>query len=238
MPKKYAHDIDHSAVESAIGYVFSDKHLLTCALTHRSFLNENDAEEHNERLEFLGDAVLQLVATRELFNQYPDETEGVLSLYRSRLVRTEFLADAARKLGLHEHLRASAGQTQSVQDGSTPSLLANTAESIIGALYRDGGFDTAATFILNHILTDITSYLTSSPAQDAKTALQELVQKQRRITPTYEVLSTHGPDNDRTFTVGVNIGSATAAEGTGRSKQEAEQDAAQKALDHLTSTTE
>ncbi|MDE0243391.1 MAG: ribonuclease III [Candidatus Kaiserbacteria bacterium] len=238
MRKKSVREIDTAVVESAIGYTFSDKNLLTSALTHRSFLNEHKAVEHNERLEFLGDAVLQLVSTQELFNRYPDESEGDLSLSRSRLVRTDFLANAAKDLGLHEHLRASAGQTQEMQKGVVPSLLANTTEAVIGAIYRDGGLGSATAFILEKVLTDIPGFLAATPAQDAKTALQELVQQQQQITPTYTTLATNGPDNERTFTVGVQIGDTVIGKGEGHSKQEAEQRAAQQALDNYTTDAE
>lgn len=231
MPRKHTHRVDSTAVEAIIGYTFSDKGLLEQALTHRSFLNEHTATSHNERLEFLGDAVLQLVATRELYDQYPDEPEGKLSLYRSNIVRTEFLADRAEELELHLHLRASTGQEREVKKGGIRSLLANITEAVIGAIYRDGGFAPANTFILTHVLTDITSFLASTATQDPKTTFQELVQREQQVTPEYTLTAATGPDNDRLFTLGVSVKGAIIAEGTGKSKQEAAQKAAQKALD-------
>ena len=231
MRKKRGQSVEIAAVESAIGYVFSRKDLLEQALTHRSFLNEHQSTGHNERLEFLGDAVLQLVATRELYDLYPDEDEGTLSLYRSRVVRTEFLADASERLGLRAHLRASAGQGQVISRGGARSLLANVAEAVIGAIYRDGGFNAAASFILSRVLVNIPNYLASTPALDPKTELQELVQRDRQVTPTYTPLKSFGPDNDKTFVVGVRIGNDVIAEGSGHSKQEAERQAAERALE-------
>lgn len=230
MRKKSVPEFDTASVESALGYTFSDKHLLIRALTHRSFLNEHDADGHNERLEFLGDAVLQLISTEDLFERYPDKSEGMLSVSRSQLVRTEFLAEVAKELGIAKYLRTSIGQAKELQENENLSLYANTIEAIIGAIYRDSGLPAARSFVFGKVLTDIPGFLSTVSLYDSKTVLQELAQRQQKITPTYTTIRAVGPDNDRVFTIGVRLGDTIVGTGEGRTKQEAAQRAAYNAL--------
>ncbi len=215
-------------LERRLGYAFTDKDLLIQALTHRSFSNEHRNAVHNERLEFLGDAVLQFVSTAELYRRYPDEPEGVLSIYRSLLVKTDFLVRVATVLGISAHLRVSTGQRKEME--RNVALLADAVEAVIGAVFLDGGIEAARECIHTHILTNVQSYLAQAPLRDAKTALQEAVQRDLRTTPVYTVLDERGPDHEKVFTVAVVIGDTQYTQAEGRSKQDAEQRAAQKAL--------
>ena len=217
------------AIEKNIGHLFKNKELLMQALTHRSYTNEHEEEAHNERLEFLGDAVLQFVSTEKLYRAYPDVAEGELSMYRSLLVKTEFLVMIAETLEIPEHLRVSTGQKKDLKTTST-ALFADAVEAIIGALYLDSGLKTATIFIEEKILHNMQEHLAQTPLQDAKTALQEETQRDIDITPKYDVLHEKGPDHAKTFTVGVSIGTTMYAKGTGKSKQEAAQKAAEQAL--------
>ena len=219
------------SVEQRIGYTFKQKHFLLQALTHRSFCNEHPGTEHNERLEFLGDAILQFVSTKELYLRYPEEPEGTLSVYRSLLVKTDFLVRVAHSISVPTYLRVSSGQKKEMERNT--ALLADVVEALIGAIFLDGGLTPAEQYIHTHILRDSEAYLAQAPTQDAKTALQELVQQERKITPVYTVLGERGPDHEKIFTVAVIIDGAEHARGEGRSKQEAEQGAAQRALDVL-----
>lgn len=218
------------AVERMIGYSFTNKTLLTQALTHRSYTNEHKEEVHNERLEFLGDAVLQFISTEELYRRYPDVAEGELSVYRSLLVKTDFLVAVAEALDLPSHLRVSAGQKKDLKTTSV-ALFADAVEAVIGAIYLDGGLESAKTFVFDTILRDIQEYLARTPLRDAKTALQERTQQDIDITPEYVVLREHGPDHAKIFTIGVHIGGTMYAKGIGKSKQEAAQKAAKQALE-------
>ena len=234
MLRKARNGIDADAVEKNIAYSFVDKNLLYRALTHRSYTNEHEGEEHNERLEFLGDAVLQFIATYELYTLYPEVAEGQLSVYRSLLVKTDFLIDVAAKLKIPEYLRVSTGQRKDMNTVST-ALFADAVEAIIGAIYLDGGLEPAKVFVLEKVLKDIQGYLSQSPLQDAKTALQEYTQQEFDITPEYVVIDEVGPDHAKIFTIGVKVGDILCAEAVGKSKQEAAQKAAQKAFDIYTS---
>ena len=216
--------------ELAIDYTFKDESLLTRALTHRSFSNEHNNAPHNERLEFLGDAVLQYVTTIALYRMYPDEQEGTLSVYRSLLVKTSFLIEVAERLGVRECLQVSSGQEKDVQKASLP-ILADAVEALIGAIYLDGGLASAQEFIQTHILADARTYLSNIALRDAKTELQELVQRDTRLTPEYVILSKEGPDHDTTFTVAVKVGDTVRATAAGKSKQDASQKAAQLLLE-------
>lgn len=217
------------AIEKNIGYTFKNKKLLTQALTHRSYTNEHEGETHNERLEFLGDAILQFISTEKLYQAYADVTEGELSMYRSLLVKTEFLVMVAETLDIPNHLRVSTGQKKDLKTTST-ALFADAVEAVIGALYLDDGLKTAAIFIEEKILHNMEEHLTKTPLQDAKTALQEETQQDIDITPNYDVLHEEGPDHAKTFTVGVFIKETLYAKGVGKSKQEAAQKAAEQAL--------
>ncbi len=224
-------EIDLQKVESIIGCVFTDKmHLLT-AITHRSYLNENrDAkQDHNERLEFLGDAVLELVITDFLFNKYPDKPEGELTAVRAALVNTVSLADASTKLGVNDYLLMSKGEAKDT-GRARQYILANVFEALIGALYMDKGYETAKEFIGAHLFEKTDTIVQNRLWQDPKSRFQELAQEHVSVTPSYETLAQVGPDHDRVFTVGVFLKDEKVAEGNGRAKQEAEQAAAEAAL--------
>ena len=222
-------------VESAIGYEFINKEILLQALTHRSFTNEHREAPNNERLEFLGDAILQYVATNTLYTTYPESDEGGLTVYRSLLVKTEFLAQAAERLSIEPYLRVSAGQRKEMERVNT-SVLADVIEALIGAIHLDGGLMPTEKFIHAHLLVNIESYLKEVPFQDPKTALQEHVQQESGVTPEYIVLREGGPDHDKDFTVGVKIAGEIIAEAMGKSKQEAAQKAAEKAAKKVIAT--
>ncbi len=222
---------DFSAFEIKIGYTFKSKQLLEKAFTHRSYLNENRApgREHNERLEFLGDAVLELVVTEFLFAKYPDKPEGDLTAFRAALVNTVSISDAATKLGMNDYLLLSRGESRDV-GRARAIILANAFEALIGALYLDSGYVTAKDFIGKQLFYKTDEVVERRLWQDAKSKLQEIAQEQSGITPTYLVQAQSGPDHDKTFVVGAYIGQEKIATGEGRSKQEAEQAAAEKAL--------
>lgn len=225
------HGVDFDKLQAIIGVQFSDTtHILT-AVTHRSYLNEHrDATwDHNERLEFLGDAVLELVVTDYLFNKYPDKPEGELTAVRAALVNTVSLSGASEELGINEHLLMSKGEAKDV-GRARQYILANAFEAVIGAVYRDQGYDAAQVFIANRLFAKTEEIVKKRLWQDAKSRFQELAQEHVSVTPTYETLSQDGPDHDRVFTVGVFLRKELVAEGTGRSKQEAEQQAAEHAI--------
>ncbi len=217
--------------EDKIGYSFNDKSLLEQAFIHRSYLNEHrDVRlEHNERLEFLGDAVLELVVTDHLFHQYPKEPEGALTSYRAALVNATTLASIAVGLGMNEYLLLSKGEEKDV-GRARHYLLANTFEALVGALYLDGGYDAARAFIEKNVFPLTAAIVEQRLWQDAKSKFQEEAQERDGVTPSYEMLKQAGPDHDKKFTVGVYIKGELIAEGEGKSKQEAEQDAAKAAL--------
>jgi ribonuclease-3 len=213
---------------------FSDIGLLEMACTHRSFLNENKtkAMEHNERLEFLGDAVLELVVTSFLYRKYPQKAEGALTAYRSSIVNTVSLTKVAEHIGLNDYILLSKGETKDT--GRARSIiLANTVEAIIGAIYLDQGYDGSANFISNFILDiiDIEDIVANKTWIDAKSRFQEKAQEKVGKTPAYKTLKEVGPDHDKKFTLGVFLGDVQVATGVGPSKQEAEQKAAEKALE-------
>lgn len=210
---------------------FKNQQLLDTALTHRSALNEHPdiSPESNERLEFLGDAVLELIATEFLFKQYPSEQEGVLTAYRSALVKTTTLAEIAEQLGLGEKLFMSKGE-EATGGRTNPALLANTMEAVIGALYLDQGIEITRTFITKTLLWKVDEIISKRLYKDPKSLLQEVVQAKGMATPNYEVISEEGPDHNKQFTVGVYIDSTLAGQGLGKSKQLAQQAAATEAL--------
>lgn len=214
-----------------LGLPFKNLDLLVEALTHRSFLNEHKAAgRHNERLEFLGDAVLELATTRFLFDRFPEKPEGELTAYRAALVNTVSLAETAKTLGLNEMLRLSRGEAKDT-GRARDIILANTYEAVLGALYLDQGYDAAEEFVARTLYPKIDSIIEKRAYQDAKSRFQEAAQDKRSITPSYKTLSEEGPDHDKHFTVGVFLHDEKIAQGTGKSKQEAEQSAAQAALD-------
>ena len=217
--------------QTKIGYEFKDGRLLEQAFTHRSYLNENRSagREHNERLEFLGDAVLELAVTEFLFAKYPEKAEGELTAYRAALVNTVSIADAAGKLGMNEYLMLSRGESKDT-GRARQIILANAFEALIGAIYLDAGYAAAQKFIGEQLFHKTDDVVANRLWQDAKSKLQETAQEELGITPAYRLLEQSGPDHDKQFVVGAYIGSEKVAQGAGRSKQEAEQDAAQKAL--------
>ena len=223
--------MDFSAFETRIGHAFRDKTLLETAFTHRSYLNENRAtsREHNERLEFLGDAVLELVVTEFLFAKYPEKNEGDLTAYRAALVNTQSISDAASKLGMNEFLLLSKGESRDT-GRARAIILANAFESLIGALYLDMGYVSAKDFIAKALFHKTDEVVEKRLWQDAKSKLQELAQDKAGVTPTYEMVNQSGPDHDKRFVIAVTIAGERVALGEGRSKQEAEQAAAEKGL--------
>lgn len=209
---------------------FKDINLLITAFTHRSYLNEHKktVSAHNERLEFLGDAVLELVVTEFLYNKYVDP-EGVLTNWRSSLVRTESIAEAAEQCDFEPLLRLSRGEARgSVR--ARRQILANGFEAVVGALYLDQGYDKAKAFILESVISKFDDILASGSWMDPKSHLQELAQSKETATPVYRVISEEGPDHDKIFTVGVFVNSQLRGQGTGPSKQAGQQMAAEEAL--------
>lgn len=222
---------DLGAFAATIGVSFSNQTLLAEALTHRSYLNEHKEHvgTHNERLEFLGDAVLELAVTHFLFEKFPAKPEGDLTAYRAALVNTVSLARAAQELGVGDFLLLSRGEARDT-GRAREAILADAFEAIIGALYLDQGFKAAEAFIAKHLYDKIDEVIEKRAYQDAKSRFQEAAQEKRGHTPFYQTLSEIGPDHDKRFTVGVFVGSDEIARGDGQSKQEAEQAAAQAAL--------
>ncbi|MDP3956576.1 MAG: ribonuclease III [bacterium] len=221
-------------LESSIGFVFKNKDLLKEALTHRSYLNENPqwAYSNNERLEFLGDAVLELAVTEELFQKFPGYQEGQLTLLRAALVNYQFLAKAAEEFRLQDYLYLSRGEAKD-SSRAREVILANGIEALIGAIYLDQGFETIKIFVEKFVLSKADEVLRSGDYKDAKSLFQEMMQEKKKVTPTYKVLDEFGPDHKKTFVVGVFVGTEKNAEGRGLSKQEAELDAARNALESI-----
>ena len=207
--------------------------LATQAVTHRSYAYEHGGLPHNERLEFLGDAVLELVVTEYLYGAYPDRPEGDLAKIRASLVNTYALADIARELGpdgLGAHLRLGKGEELS-GGRARPSILANSLEAVIGALYLDSGLKDCKKLVLSLLKSDIERIDSMESYRDPKTTLQEYVQKKYRERPLYEIIAESGPDHQKQFTVRLVVAGKSIAEGTGASKRGAEMEAARKALD-------
>ncbi|OGZ03835.1 MAG: ribonuclease III [Candidatus Lloydbacteria bacterium RIFCSPHIGHO2_01_FULL_41_20] len=223
--------IDFSKFEKKVGVKFKDKGLLKQAFVHRSYINENPKVgiNHNERLEFLGDAVLQLVVTDYLYKKYTDKDEGDLTSYRASLVNANTISDIAAKLGMNEYLLLSKGEAKDTGK-ARQYILANVFESFVGALYLDQGYDKAEKFIAKCLFGEIEEIIEKGLYKDAKSLVQEKAQEYAFVTPAYKVIKQTGPDHDRLFTVGIYFGDEPVAEGTGKSKQEAEQKAAQNAL--------
>ena len=224
--------IDFDKLAKKINVTFSDISLLRTACTHRSYLNENRGSglEHNERLEFLGDAVLELVVTSFLFRKYPSKAEGELTAFRSAIVNTVSLSKVGEKLGLNDYMLLSKGETKDT-GRARGIIVANAVEAVIGAIYMDGGYNPAANFISELYTIDIDDIVKNKSWLDAKSRFQEKAQEKAGLTPTYKTLKEVGPDHDKQFTLGVFIGDVQIASGTGLSKQEAEQKAAEKALE-------
>lgn len=213
-----------------LGFEFNDVNLLITALTHRSYVNEHkkSVKEHNERLEFLGDAVLELVSSDFLYRTY-SEPEGTMTAWRSALVRTESIGESGEALGYGPLVRMSKGEKHGSARAHA-SILADCFEAVIGAIYLDQGYEAARAFIAKWILVKIDKILEDGSWRDPKSYLQELAQHNDGATPTYKVLDEEGPDHDKTFTVGVFVAGAKKGEGAGHSKQEAEGKAAAEAV--------
>lgn len=214
-----------------LGFEFNNLDLLITALTHRSYVNEHrkSVHHHNERLEFLGDAVLELAVTEYLFNNF-SEPEGILTAWRAALVRTESIGDAGDKLGYGPLIRMSKGEKNGSERAHL-QILANAFEAVIGAIYLERGFEDARDFIHKHIIIKLDGILESGSWRDPKSYLQEISQRVDSQTPVYKVLCEEGPDHDKVFTLGVFVGEKMMGRGTGPSKQVAQQQAARAAID-------
>ncbi len=224
---------DIAEIEQALGIAFTDKELLRQVFVHRSYLNENVGFnlDHNERLEFLGDAVLELVVTEYLYKNYPNP-EGELTNWRSALVRGVMLAEIASGLAMGDYLLLSRGEQKS--GGKARQLiLANTFEAFVGALYLDKGYEAAQKFITDQIIGRLPEIIENRLYLDPKSRLQELAQEKSGVTPSYKVMAEYGPDHAKSFTVGAYINNKLIGEGSGSSKQNAEQAAANNALKAL-----
>ena len=224
-------DADIAALEQILGVEFADKSHLRSALTHRSYLNEHREAtwDHNERLEFLGDAVLELVVTEFLFAKYPEKPEGELTAIRAALVNTVSLSAASEALQVNDHLLMSKGEAKDT-GRARQYILANAFEAFIGAIYQDKGYEVARDFIAGQLFQKTEEIVEKRLWQVPKSRFQELAQEHVSVTPTYETLKQEGPDHDRIFTIGVYLKKELVAEGQGRSKQEAEQAAAEAAV--------
>lgn len=209
----------------------NDSKLLKQALTHRSYINENpSANNHNERLEFLGDAVLELATSEFLYQRYPNVPEGDLTAYRAALVKTASLARVSAALHLGDQLKLSKGEEMS-GGRNNQSLLADTLEAVIGAIYLDTGYQAVVDFLNQHLFPSIDHIVEHQLYKDFKSTLQETVQAKGHASPDYQVINETGPDHNKTFTVAVAVNGKEVAQGTGRSKQEAQQAAAKHALE-------
>lgn len=222
---------DFSKLEKLIDIKFKDKNILDQAFIHRSYINEhkNEGIESNERMEFLGDAVLELVSTEHLYKNHTDFDEGEMTNYRSALVKGRHLADIALELALGDYLHMSHGEEKS-EGNRKNHILANTLEALIGAIYLDKGFKTTEKFVKKFILVRLDEIIEKNLHIDPKSKFQEIVQEKVGVTPTYETLSESGPDHAKKFEIGVYINSELIAKGEGSSKQKAEEDAAKEAL--------
>lgn len=212
---------------------FKNKSLIELAFTHRSFLNEsNGTIESNERLEFLGDSILSFVVSTFIFNKYKERKEGELTSLRSVLTNTETLYEIAKNLNLGKNLKLSKGEEET-GGRESKTILANTYEAVVGAIYLDLGIQEAEKFIHSTIISNLDSIIQSQGLKDPKSALQEVMQENHKTSPRYEVLEESGPDHNKVYTVGVFMHDNLLAKGEGKSKQEAEKKAAQNAISHL-----
>jgi ribonuclease-3 len=220
-----------SNLEKQLGIDFDNVNLLNEALTHRSYINENLSWNlpHNERLEFLGDAVLELIVTDYLYRTYKSYDEGRLTSIRAALVNYQTLTRIARSLGVEEHLLMSKGETRDVGK-AREVILANVFEAILGAIYLDKGYEMAKIFVHKNVLAGVEEIVKKNLDKDAKSLFQEIAQERFKVTPVYKVLEEYGPDHQKTFVVGVFLNDNKIAEGSGLSKQEAELEAARKGL--------
>lgn len=218
--------LDLSKLEKTLGVEFKDRSFLKTALTHRSYINENpEAGENNERLEFLGDAVLELAITEFLFGKFLEKPEGELTNLRASLVNANILGRVTSELGVNDFLLLSRGEARDI-GRARQIILANAYEAIVGAIYLDSGYESAKNFILRVLEPKIPEILEKKLYKDAKSLFQEEAQERVSITPTYEIIKEWGPDHDKHFIVGVYLEKELIAEGEGASKQEAQQQAA------------
>ncbi|OGZ97652.1 MAG: ribonuclease III [Candidatus Sungbacteria bacterium RIFCSPLOWO2_02_FULL_54_10] len=222
---------DTSQLEKRLSFAFQNKDLLTQALTHRSYLNENPAFRtgHNERLEFLGDAVLELVITEALYARFPNKPEGELTSFRAALVNAKMLADVGLAIGINDFMLLSRGEAKDT-GRARQFILANAFEALVGAMYLDQGYTPVRDFILAVLLPHLDGIVEHRLYKDPKSLFQEEAQEREGVTPTYEVQREWGPDHDRHFVIGVFLGDELVAEGEGPSKQTAQEEAAKAAL--------
>ncbi len=213
-----------------LGFAFNDIMLLVTALTHRSYVNEHKASvhDHNERLEFLGDAILEMVSSDFLYRNY-NEPEGIMTSWRAALVRTEANCDAGKKLGYEPLVRLSKGEKHG-SERARDIILADCFEAVIGAIYLDQGYEAAKDFIYKHVLVKTEEMIEEGAWRDSKSYFQELAQKHEGKTPIYRTLKEEGPDHDKSFTVGVYVGDELKGVGNGHSKQEAQTSAAKEGI--------
>jgi len=222
---------DFSPLEEQLGITFNNKEMLQQAFIHRSYINEHSGTglSHNERIEFLGDAVMELIVTDYLFREFPKKPEGELTAYRASLVNTMTISEAATDLGFGDYLMLSKGETRDTGKARA-YILANTFEAFIGAVYLDQGYEVASNFVHHSLIKKLDKIIADGSWRDAKSFVQEKSQELESVTPSYKVLHDVGPDHDKIFTVGIYFGTKLIAEGKGSSKQEAETDAARNAL--------
>jgi ribonuclease-3 len=224
---------DFSILEQRIGTDFKNKDLLTQAFVHRSYLNENPdfKLDHNERLEFLGDAVMELIVTEHLYKEYPDKTEGELTNWRAALVNAKMLTTIAEELEFSDFLLLSKGESKETGK-SRAYILANTFEALLGSIYLDAGYYATDEFLTKYLLPKLAEVIKTGAYKDAKSKFQEAAQEKEGVTPCYKVIKETGPDHNKNFTVGVYLKDNLVAEGEGSSKQEAEEAAAKKAIEN------
>ena len=222
---------DFSIFEKKLGLKFRNKDLLTQAFVHRSYLNENPDFHlsQNERLEFLGDAVLELIVTDELYKKYPEKSEGDLTNWRAALVNAKMLTSVAEELGFNDFLLLSRGETKELGK-ARQYILANTFEALIGSIYLDSGYEPAEKFIKKYLIKNLSEIIKNGSYKDSKSQFQEEAQDRVGVTPDYKVIKEWGPDHQKNFTIGVYLSEELVAEGQGSSKQEAEEQAAKEGL--------
>ncbi len=223
---------DFSIFEKKLGLKFKNKDLLTQAFVHRSYLNENPdfRLNQNERLEFLGDAVLELIVTEELYKKYPEKTEGELTNWRAALVNAKMLTSVAEELDFNDFLLLSRGETKELGK-ARQYILANTFEALIGSIYLDSGYEPSEKFIKKYLIKKLSDIIKNGSYKDSKSQFQEEAQDRVGITPVYKVVKEWGPDHQKNFTVGVFLVEELVAKGEGSSKQEAEEQAAKAGLE-------
>jgi ribonuclease-3 len=224
--------MDFEILEKKLGLKFKNKDLLKQAFTHRSYLNENPdfKLDHNERLEFLGDAVIELIVTEHLYKDYPEKAEGDLTNWRAALVNAKMMTSVAEELGFNDFLLLSKGETKELGKARA-YILANAFEALLGALYLDSGYKPCDEFIQKYLFKNLPEIIKDGSYKDAKSKFQEEAQERVSITPNYKVIKESGPDHEKSFVVGVCLGEEIIAEGRGLSKREAEEAAAQLALE-------